>query len=78
MADEINTGGPAYPITAGHEVYSGGMTLRDWFAGQCLRDFFAALYAAGSSNFNDYQVQRCAEAAYKAADAMIRAREVKS
>jgi hypothetical protein len=55
-----------------------GLTLRDWFAGQCLRDTFAALHAAGQANFNDYQVKRCAETAYMAADAMLAAREVQS
>lgn len=26
--------GPAYPITAGQQVYAQGMSLRDYFAGQ--------------------------------------------
>lgn len=31
---EQDNGGPAFPTTAGQVVYSHGMTLRDWFAGQ--------------------------------------------
>ena len=51
-----------------------GVSLRDWFAGQAMRDTFAALAAAGWSNFNEYQLKRCAEASYAAADAMIETR----
>jgi hypothetical protein len=32
----LDNGGPAFPTIAGHTVYSNGMTLRDWFAGQAL------------------------------------------
>ena len=66
-------GGPAFPVVAenglGH--IAAGMSLRDWFAGQCMRDTFAALAAAGWSNFNEYQLQRCAQASYLAADALL-------
>jgi hypothetical protein len=38
MSEKINDGGPAFPVVAenglGH--IAGGMTLRDWFAGQAL------------------------------------------
>jgi hypothetical protein len=29
-----DTGGPAFPDSSGQYDYTGGMTLRDWFAGQ--------------------------------------------
>jgi hypothetical protein len=29
-----NDGGPAFPVTAGQQVYATGISLRDWFAGQ--------------------------------------------
>lgn len=48
-----------------------GMSLRDYLAGQCMRDTFAALAAAGWGNLNDHQLERCAKASYAAADAMI-------
>ena len=66
-------GGPAFPVIAenglGH--IAAGMSLRDYFAAQCMRDTFAARAAAGWSNFNEYQLQRCAQASYLAADAML-------
>lgn len=69
----INDGGPAFPSTiqyfpddknANEEQ---GMTLRDWFAGQALAGLLAH---TGESERNR------AVAAYRYADAMLRAREV--
>ncbi|TWI32772.1 hypothetical protein [Paracoccus sulfuroxidans] len=40
--DQVNDA-PAFPVTAGQQVYATGMTLRDWFAGQAL----AALIQSG-------------------------------
>ena len=64
----INNGGPAFPRHAydGHD----GMTLRDWFAGQAL----AGLLRDGIDVFGVYAT---ANDAYKMADAMLAAREVK-
>jgi hypothetical protein len=64
----IDDGGPAFPRHAydGHD----GMTLRDWFAGQAL----AGLLRDGIDVFGVYAT---ANDAYKMADAMLRAREVK-
>lgn len=71
-----NDGGPAFPVpvqedwqcasrfTSGY----GGMTLRDYFAGQSL----AGLCASGA-----FSMDRCARNAYEAADAMLAARERK-
>jgi|LakMenE18May11ns_1017448.scaffolds.fasta_scaffold7161735_2 hypothetical protein len=69
-----NDGGPAFPCESyGHRngkettVPAQGMTLRDYFAGQTL----AADY------MGDYEYAERAKAAYKAADAMLAAREGK-
>ena len=41
MMSATFTDRPAFPVTAGHEVYSIGMTLRDWFAGMALQALIA-------------------------------------
>ena len=51
------------------------MTLRDYFAGQCLRDTFAALACNGIMNLNSYRINQCAQMSYAAADAMLAARD---
>jgi len=63
-----NDGGPAFPR---HGYNSNdGMTLRDWFAGQALAGLVS--YVVKGATF-----ENVAEDAYKAADAMLRAREGK-
>ena len=62
-----NNGAPAFPVTAGQTVYSHGMMLRDWFAGQAL----AGLLACGGSA----SWEQDAANAYAAADAMLAARQ---
>lgn len=59
-----DNGGPAFPTTAGQVVYSHGMTLRDWFAGQAL---------ANSRTFPGDWTAICsiADWAYQIADAML-------
>jgi hypothetical protein len=75
-----NDGGPAFPWrymdrdSMGQEVtreQGGGMTLRDYFAGQAL---MGILNNAGC--FADMKDSDVAENAYHAADAMLKAREV--
>ena len=72
MTDLSDTkhGGFAFPQSNPDVAYSdyigGGMTLRDWFAGQ-------ALAGLASSSHPD----RAATLAYQCADAMLKAREVK-
>ena len=69
-----NNGGPAFPQTdlsaynmGPAETGNGGMTLRDWFAGQALAGHIA--HEGGGATFD-----LDATAAYKWADAMIAAR----
>jgi hypothetical protein len=69
-------GGPAFPCPVEFDPNnqlvshgSFGMTLRDWFAGQAL----AGLQASVACNWS---CDEFATQAYKAADAMLKAREV--
>jgi hypothetical protein len=74
-------GGSAFPeiFTDHHDgdlmdTYSaGGMTLRDYYAGQALAGFCCPGDADDSPSVWDYDV--LAGCAYRAADAMLRARE---
>jgi hypothetical protein len=70
----VKDGGPAFPVHGGdwpnddprNRILGGGMSLRDWFAGQAL----AGMLASGE----DFRPSAGAEAAYLLADAMIAAR----
>jgi hypothetical protein len=70
-----DNGGPAFPQNdlssygmGPAECNSGGMTLRDWFAGQVLAGLLV--------NSNDaYTPKMAAEDAYRYADAMLEARK---
>lgn len=64
---EKNDGGPAFPLHERDDALK-GMSLRDWFAGQAL----AGLYADSRVNSS---AEKAAEAVYKMADAMLKARE---
>jgi hypothetical protein len=72
MTTERKDGGPAFPITDadrwGKTVVRGGMSLRDWFAGQALAGMLA--WKAGEST-----VESFAETAYMHADAMLSERQ---
>jgi len=67
---DIKNGGFAFPQSNPDVAYSdyigGGMTLRDWYAGQ-------ALAGLASNNHPD----RAAAIAHQCADAMLAAREMK-
>lgn len=82
MSQPINDGGPAFPhkrqIRCNGEVIDSemepGMTLRDYFAAAALQGFCA------NQRWNPIEsihFANLAEDAFIAADAMIRAREVK-
>ena len=67
-----NTGGPAFPIIAGNysDVRGGGMTLRDYFAAKAMQG-----YLGSPEWLVEVSPQGTAEAAYRVADAMLKARE---
>jgi len=74
-----NDGGPAFPMTGEgchNPLYSQpGMTLRDYLAGQAL----AGLCVPGLKDgpITDWEFEEIAPVAWKAADAMLAAREDK-
>ena len=73
---EKDTGGPAFPQNVftpmpgggGHWSHHGGMTLRDWFAGQALAGFIAV-----EGGLDTFEID--AATAYRWADAMMEARK---
>lgn len=87
MSTPINDGGPAFPVPvveyqgshypmSGDPSYlkhGGGMTLRDWFAGQALSGILMN-YTTEKFGVSELDVGFCA---YKYADAMLAARERK-
>jgi hypothetical protein len=62
-------GNPAFPITAGQQVYNTGMSLRDWFAGQALSGAMSTLGEVHNIRWGDV-----ARDCYIASDAMLAAR----
>ena len=69
-----STGGPAFPYPfydeKGHCVDGiEGMTLRDYFAAKALQSILI------DPRIDNDSYRECAEGAYKAADAMLKARE---
>lgn len=77
---DIHDGGPAFPTErfnsygngAGVTTRDGGMSLRDWFAGQALIGFYAGRPQQG---FNPDFAPEDARIAYLIADAMLAARK---
>lgn len=66
------TGGSAFPLFDGSAHY-GGMTLRDWFAGQIMCGMYAnGFYTEGGSRIDGDEYR--AIGAYDQADAMLKAR----
>lgn len=74
MSDQINNGGPAFPIPLNEgQPYHGhapcdGMTLRDYFAAKAMQGYLTHEQAANSPE------DVVAGWAYSMADAMLRAR----
>lgn len=66
MTDK-NTGGPSFPIGTAFQ----GLTMRDYFAAKAI----AGLLLDDDGDFSD--PDWLAEHAYKVADAMLKARDVK-
>jgi hypothetical protein len=72
MTDKTS-GGPAFPHTVeykgaecGGVIPHGGMTLRDYFAAKAMQAFLTRIPMSGDEQ---------ARAAYKVADAMLKARD---
>lgn len=63
MSQPIDNGGNAFPCLYNNGLY-GGMSLRDWFAGQVLTGLLAHEGAR-------YSPQTLAAMAYRQADAML-------
>lgn len=69
MTTKRDDGGPAFPNPTEEKLYNrvsgerlnAGLTIRDWFAGQAVKSFFASCS----------DMPRCAKLAYEAADALI-------
>lgn len=74
-----DNGGPAFPAPAGvTHITQQGMTLRDYFAAEAMQGLIAHEERAkqiGSHNLGDFDV-RVAVAAFRYADAMLKAREL--
>lgn len=70
MTDRHENDAPAFPVTAGQQVYSHGMMLRDWFAGQAIAGVCGPTPDGWSLSPQDH-----ATWAYQIADAMLEARK---
>ena len=78
MSNWRDNGGPAFPQNdlssygmGPAECSNGGMTLRDWFAGQAMA---AELVAWGNSSTEGHEIN-IARRAFAMADAMLEARK---
>lgn len=70
MADKENP--PAFPVIAGQQVYTHGMTMRDYFAAQALASVGTWMPAHGGSDLGSKAaMQARALWAYEQADAMM-------
>ena len=63
----------AFPSAAIDDSY-GGMSLRDWFAGQAMPQVLATAYVVGTAN-GQIDARIIAQGAYLMADAMMAVRE---
>ncbi len=80
--DDERVDSPAFPVVAVHEVFSTGMSLRDWFAGQALSNpaFCTGeapdwqLRAWFGDRRNITKAEILSKQAFVSADAMLKAR----
>lgn len=76
MSTERNDGGPSFPTPwAGGSATEGGMSLRDWFAGQVLGEAFRMVMDLPGGEGRPHPAKWAAAAAYEIADAMLAERE---
>ena len=80
MSAPIDDGGPAFPMqvnSANGNYNYGGMSLRDWFAGQALNGVTTTANGLGSLDELSRKeiMMKCAEIVYEFADAMLAARK---
>lgn len=71
----LGDGGQAFPT---HDYPEGGLTLRDWFAGQAYAALLMSVTTAVVALGEDHSAagnEAFAKAAYDMADAMLKARE---
>ena len=65
-----DNGGPAFPVfpetSAGHAAAHQGLSLRDYFAGEALANYYTQNYSSHTD---------IANSAYRLADAMLEARK---
>ena len=71
MSEQIEDGGPAFPIASVGCGQHPGMTLRDWFAGQAM----IGLCSGINSGSDAWLINCAADLAYQIADAMLEARK---
>lgn len=75
MADKENP--PAFPVIASQQVYTHGMTMRDYFAAQALASIGTWMPEHGGGNLATVRAQMArATWAYDQADAMLKARAI--
>ena len=69
----LRNGGPAFPITGPDETWeeTGGMSLRDWFAGQAIDRMISLC----QDRDGGWDVHAVAAGAYQLADALLEARK---
>ena len=75
-----NDGGPAFPDSEGQADYTGGMSLRDYFAAKAMNGLCHAgfKYMAGEGHATPEAIAMMKDigvVAYQLADAMLSARE---
>ena len=69
----MNDGGPAFPDSVGQVNYTGGMSLRDWFAGMAVPALIAKIPIDKlvSARDADRACDAVVVSAYQTADAML-------
>ena len=80
MQDQVNNGGPAFPVSENYDERRGepityaseGMSLRDYFAAAALQGWLASWPESGVHNIES--TKKLASSCYAIADAMLKER----